>query len=385
MLMVTVAAQALVLLAPPNVYGPKPAAGSAERLAYEAELGGETQDAAIETWLAAHPDAPVPQRALLWHRLCNDYGVRVGGARRVTACMNAVKLTGDVEDKSDLDIANAFRAVPGTLATGHTTVPLLTNPLGSRSANVTVDGTTLPWIVDTGAEITTLPESTARKIGLKIVEGTADVGSSVGNVQGKLGVAETVTIGGVVIRNVQVLILPDSMLQLAKDYVIPGILGLPAIAATGRIAWLDGGTRLALGSDAPKPFGVIDHVYWHEDGLGFPLRTAIGIAGAQFDSGADQTALRQPGLALLTKRQIADAAERDGMVGGAGGFVRVKQRVLPELDYRLGAARLKSFKVSIEENDSSAGRIGSDILSQLSVLTIDFGTMTLAAEPIGPR
>lgn len=84
---------------------------------------------------------------------------------------------------------------------------------------------------------------------------------------GKLGVVEVATIESVKMRNVQVLPLSDSMLKLAKDYVIPGILGVPAIAATGRIAWLDGGTRLALGSDGPEPSGT-DRVYWHEAGLG---------------------------------------------------------------------------------------------------------------------
>lgn len=378
--MLILAAQA-ALLAQPDVYGPAPAAGSVERLAYDAELGGEREDAAIEAWLAAHPDAPASRRGLLWHRLCNDYGVRVGGARRVTACARSVDLTGDSEDKSDLDIAQAFRFVPATTATGRTTVPLLPNPLGSLSVAVTVGAVTLPWIVDTGAEITTLPESTTARIGVRLVEGTADVGSSVGSVRGKLGVIEVATIGGVTISNIQVLILPDAMLRLGKGYVIPGILGLPAIAATGRVAWLDGGKRLALGRDAPKPSGMIDRVYWHEAGLGIPLRTVIGVAGAQFDSGADRTALRQPGLGLLTAAQIASAAERDGMVGGAGGFVRVKQRVLPELHYTLAGVGLVSSKVSIEENADSAGRVGSDILPQLKVLAIDFTTMTLMAAP----
>ncbi|QDZ06859.1 hypothetical protein FPZ24_04685 [Sphingomonas panacisoli] len=369
----------------PNVYGPPPAAGTAERLAYDAELGGEKEDAAIEAWLATHLDAPARQRALLWHRLCNDFGVRVGGIRRVTACANAVKLTGDSEDKSDFDIATAFRDTPATTARGQTTVSLVANPLGSRSAEVTVEGTALQWIVDTGAEITTLPASTAAKIGVQFVAGTADVGTSVGSVKGKLGVIDTATIGGVTIRHIQVLVLPDEMLRLAKDYVIPGILGLPAIAATGRIAWLDGGTRLALGMDAPKPSGKVDRVYWHESGLGIPLKTALGTAGAQFDSGANATSLRQPGLALLTKQQIDSATERNGTLGGAGGYISVKQRVLPKFSYTLAGAALESQKVTIEENADSAGRVGSDILPQLKVLTIDFATMTLAAEPSSAR
>jgi hypothetical protein len=381
-LLLALAAQTAAL-SQPDVYAPPPAAGTPVRLAYDAELGGAQEDAAIEAWLAAHPNAPAPQRAMLWHRLCVDYGVRVGGEHRVAACQSSTALSGDSEDKSDADIAGALRAVPGVTASGHAIVPMIANPLGSRSANVTVNGVTLPWYIDTGAEVTTLPESTAAKLGVRLVEGTANVGTSTSNrVDGKLGVIDTATIGGVTIHNIQVLVLPDAMLQLAKDYVIPGILGLPAIAATGRIAWLNGGTRLALGSDAPMPSGKTDRVYWHEDGLGIPLRTAIGTAGVQFDSGADATMLRRPGLALLTKEQVASAVMHDGTIGGAGGYVSVKQRVLPVLDYKLAGMSLRSLKVSIEESDDGAGRVGSDILPQLKTLTIDFTTMTLGAEPL---
>ena len=73
-------------------------------------------------------------------------------------------------------------------------------------------------------------------------------------------------------------------------------------------------------------------VYWHEDGLGLPLTTPAGTMGAQLVSGADSTDLHKPGLAPLTKDQIASAAERNATIGGAGGFVTTKVRVLPRLD-----------------------------------------------------
>ncbi|HEX7695556.1 MAG TPA: hypothetical protein VF409_13755, partial [Sphingomonas sp.] len=148
------------------------------------------------------------------------------------------------------------------------------------------------------------------------------------------------------------------------------------------IAWRDGGTQLALGADAPLPKGRTVRVYWHEDGLGIPLTTPLGTAGAQFDSGADSTALRRPGLKLLTKDQIASATERNATIGGAGGFVTTKVRVLPRLDYTVDGVPLTALKLNIEDNDSSAGRIGSDMIAQLKLLTIDFATMTLQAVPI---
>lgn len=367
----------------PDPYAPPPSPGTAQRLAYNAQLGGAAEDAAIEAWLRARADAPAPVRAMLFHRLCNDYGVTVGGAKRVTACAEANKLAPDGEDASDEKIAEAFRAAPPIRAHGGVTVPTIANPLGSKSANVTVNGITLLWFMDTGAEISVVTESTAAKLGVRVLPGSSDVGTSTSNrVTGKLGLIDNATIGGATVENLPVLILPDAMLQLAKDYTIPAILGLPAFAALGRVAWLDGGTKLALGRDAPPPKGKTVRVYWHEDGLGIPITTPLGTAGAQFDSGADSTALRRPGLRLLTKDQLASAAERDATIGGAGGFVTTKVRLLPQLDYTIDGVPLQATKVNIEESDSSAGRVGSDMIAQLKLLTIDFATMTLQAVPI---
>lgn len=365
----------------PDPYAPPPASGSPERLAYDAERGGKAEDAAIEAWLKAHPDAPAATRAMLFHRLCNDYGVLVGGEKRVTACAEANKLAPDGEDASDEKIAEAFRATPPIRGQGAATVPTIANPLGSKSAEVTVNGITLPWFVDTGAEISVVTESTAARLGVRVLPGSSDVGTSTTRVTGKMGLIDKATIGGATIEHLPVLILPDAMLKLGKDYTIPAILGLPAFAALGRIAWRDGGTKLALGDDAPMPQGKTVRVYWHEDGLGIPITTPLGTAGAQFDSGADSTALRRPGLKLLTRDQIASATERNATIGGTGGFVTTKVRVLPRLDYTVDDVPLSALKLNIEDNDSSAGRVGSDMIVQLKLLTIDFATMTLQAVP----
>lgn len=367
----------------PDPYAPPPPAGTPERLAYDAQFGGAAEDAAIEAWLKAHPDAPAPARAMLLHRLCNDYGVTMGGEKRVIACAASNKLAPDGEDASDEKIAEAFRAAPPIRAFGGATVPTIANPLGSKSADITVNGITLPWFIDTGAEISVVTESTAAKLGVRVLPGSSDVGTSTSNrVTGKMGMIDKAVIGGATVENLPVLILPDAMLQLGKDYTIPAIFGLPAFAALGRVAWLDGGAKLALGKDAPIPKGKTVRVYWHEDGLGIPIATPLGTAGAQFDSGADSTDLRKPGLKLLTRDQIASAEERNATVGGAGGFVTTKVRVLPRLDYTIDGVPLTARKLNIDDNETGAGRVGSDMIVQLKLLTIDFRTMTLQAVPL---
>ncbi len=380
---------ALLLAAPaaallqPDPYGAPPPAGTVERLAYDAERGGAAQDAAIDRWLTDHADAPPSVRSMLYHRLCVDYGVHGGGEARVSACTAAVKTAASEEDESDLKTAIMFRGVPPLVAQGGGVVVLIDNPLGSKSASITVNGISLPWFVDTGAEISTLTASTAAKLNVRMLGDSGNIGTPTGTpVVGRLGVIDRLTIGGATIEHLPVLVLPDAMLTITKHYTIPAILGLPALAALGRVAWLDGGRRLALGRDAPTPSGKTVRVYWHEDGLGIPVTTPIGTRGAQFDSGADKTALFRSALPLLSPAQTTAMAERTVAMGGAGGTVATKVRVLPRFTYTLAGTPLTASDVNVEDKQEGAGRIGSDMIVQTSLLTIDFTTMTLAAKPL---
>jgi len=376
-LMLAVQAAAMQQPAP---YGAPPPAGTPERLAWDAELGGGPANLAIEEWLAAHPAAPASLRAMLYHRLCENYGVLTGGEARVVACAASVDLNGASEDASDLRVASAFRREPAISAAGSALVPLIANPLGSKSAEVVVNGIRLPWFIDTGAEISVVTDTTAEKLGVRIIDGFADSGTSTSNrVVGRLGMIDQITIGDATVRHLPVLVLPDAMLTITKDYTIPAILGLPAFAALGRIAWLDGGSRLALGGLAPTPSGAKVRVYWDEAGIGLPIATSRGIRGAQFDSGASSTALRKTGLALLTPAETAATTEREVATGGAGGIVQTRSKVVPRFGYAVAGAAIVSLKVTVEDGDESAARIGNDMVDQLQLLTIDFATMTLQA------
>lgn len=367
----------------PEPYAPPPPEGSAERLAFDAELGDPKADPAIDAWLTANPDAPLPQRAMLFHRLCIDYGIHGPVDKQIAACTESSRLSNGDEDASDAKIATILRSTPRPSTTGSTIVPLISNPMGSKSADAVVNGISMPWFVDTGAEISTITESTAKKLGVRILEGSTDVGTSTSNrVTGKIGVIDKLTIGTATVEHLPVLILPDAMLNITSDYTIQAILGLPAYVAFGRIAWLDGGKRLALGSAGPAPSGKTVRVYWHEDGLGIPMATPLGVRGVHFDSGADSSSLRTSALDLLTNDQAATATERDVAQGGAGGIVRTKLKVLPRLDYMLAGVPVTAVKLNIEPSDDSAGRVGNDMIVQLKTLAIDFKTMTLSAEPI---
>jgi predicted aspartyl protease len=382
MFLVALAAQAV--LAQPEPYVARPAS-QALALAYDAQHGGVAEDRAIETWLRRHPDAPRAERAMLAHRLCLAYGVTVGGERRAAACRLSTSFTADTEEKNDFAMAKALRREPPIAARGAATVPLVRGDTGVLSVVVSTHGQTSSWIVDSGAEITTIPESTARTLGVRMLQAQVNVGTSTAvRVDGGIGVIDTLVIGSARVTNVPVLVLPDAMLRIKDNKLIPGILGLPVLAAFHRVAWLHRGAMLCLGSRAcaatSGPVRPVS-IYWHENGIGVPIVLPRGTGGAHLDTGANLTELSPAGVTLLGPDRIATITSQTMQVGGAGGIDQASVRLMPALDYQMAGTRLRAHNVMVSARLDGAGRIGSDAIDQLDLLALDFDRMRAVAVP----
>ncbi|MGN6375097.1 MAG: retropepsin-like aspartic protease [Sphingomonas sp.] len=346
----------------------------------QSQFGAPGADETIEAWLAAHPDAPKPHRAALWHRLCSDYGVRGAYADDLRACTAEAAVAPPGEADDDIAMARALQDEPPVRASGAAIVPLIQNRLGSRSVNILVNGYQSPWFVDSGAEVSVLSQSVADRIKVRLLPDSVRVDTTTASVSGRMGMVDLLRIGDATVENLPVLVLPDRQLTIAGMPTIPAILGLPALVAFHRVAWLDRGGRLALGNAAPVPGTDAQRLYWHEEGVGVPISTARGTLGAQLDSGANATYLRTPGRALLSRAQLRSAVSRDRGLGGAGGLIRMRHKVVPRLMLRLAGAPLRLTDVSIVEQDrGGAGRIGDDAIAQLAELTLDFDRMRVAA------
>jgi hypothetical protein len=197
-------------------------------------------------------------------------------------------------------------------------------------------------------------------------------------------VIDVLRIGDASVENVPVLVLPDVRLT-AGSFRISAILGLQVFVAFRRMAWLDGGSRLALGNDAPSIGRATSRIYWHEDGVGIPVEIGGLVRGAHFDTGANSSYLWTLGRELLTVDQRATLTTRTIRVGGAGGIVERQSQELPTWHSAIAGASITLRCVTVDDRaSSSVGRIGSDVLPQLRRLILDFETMTVEAEPM-PR
>ena len=75
-------------------------------------------------------------------------------------------------------MTTVLRDAPPLRVHGPGRAALAWNLAGTLSAAVTVHGVTQPWIMDTGAQISTLPQSTAAAMGVRLLPGAIEVGTS---------------------------------------------------------------------------------------------------------------------------------------------------------------------------------------------------------------
>lgn len=366
--------------AEPDAFAPLPPGNRLEALLGAARFGSPGADAALQSWLTADPGRSRDDRLRGWRRLCKDYGVLTWNRQRRLACDEQQKLDPAAQGDDDKAMATALADVPPIRAIGSALVPLVWNAFGSQSAEVAVGTVAIPWFVDTGAEISVVSRSLADRIGVRILADRIKVGTSTADVFGEVGVVDLLRIGKASVENVPVLILPDAQLTIGGVRRIDAILGLQVLVAFHRVAWTGGGASLALGETAPRAGPGAAKLFWHEDGLGVPVATALGVRGAHLDTGANTTDWRPAGRALLDSRTLAGAKQRIAHVGGAGGVVEIRQHELPRLSFTLAGTPVALAKVSLVDGPTvGAARIGMDAVSQFGTFILDFDSMRVEA------
>jgi len=109
---------------------------------------------------------------------------------------------------------NAFAAMPQANA-GVRSVTVSRDGRGHFQTDGRVDGRRLDFMVDTGASVIALNESSAAKVGIRPMR--SDYIATVNTANGTIKAARTrlasVDIGGLVVRDVEALVLPDGALS----------------------------------------------------------------------------------------------------------------------------------------------------------------------------
>jgi predicted aspartyl protease len=258
---------------------------------------------------------------------------------------------------------------------------------GNLFIPVAVNGTSAHYMIDTGANFSTISESEAKRLGLPIHDVAArGYDSTGGDVAFRTAVADQLEIGKARLHSVPFLVIGDDQqpfVDAPQDQ--RGILGLPVLQALETVRWgRDGIFEVAL--------------YLNRDNTRAPNLCFEGgdvFTQAEFaerkitlliDTGADTTRL-WPSFAKDFANIVDQFRKNESTkVSDVGRSVELESIRVPEITLRVGggAVVLHPAQVLLKQTTDASrwhhGNLGLDLLNQARVVTIDFEAMTLTLE-----
>ncbi len=284
--------------------------------------------------------------------------------------------------KNDWLIRNALRnedpqeVVPGAgagLTWSRDPIGLIEIPLRSHSQTVNA-------IFDTRANISSITRSYAEKLHLHLmdVEYRESAGITGNHFKVGLGVADSLYIGQVLVRNAVFQVMPDSILFIAPiHFQLNIIVGLPIIADLQEVQVYNDG-RMVI---PPLPTrGDLHNMAF--DGLDPVIMLSSGEDTLlyHFDSGASSTILYATWFDTHRAATLRSAFKKRTSFGGAGGTRTEDIYLLPSFQLSLGGRTVAIDSVSIlpekiTPEERFYGNVGQDFMRQFKEFTINFRYM----------
>lgn len=255
-------------------------------------------------------------------------------------------------------------------------------PVGRGQVSVSVGDSVRHYALDTGANLSVLIRSEAEALGLKIREADLDVGSSTDlRIRADMAVADRVSVGGLELRNVVFLVVPDEVFTFG-DFVIRGLVGFPVAEAAGELRFRSDGS-IEIPAEVPargeRNLALDDltplvRVEWEGEELVCVL-----------DTGANRSVFYEP-FYRAHREWIESAGTPDTMqVGGAGGVRELPSYRLEDVTLRIGGKPVTLPEVHVHtgslerrpEDDTRDCNVGQDVLSRFDGYVLNFRSMSM--------
>ncbi|HWB91934.1 MAG TPA: pepsin/retropepsin-like aspartic protease family protein [Puia sp.] len=286
------------------------------------------------------------------------------------------------DTKNSLLTRNALKNTPPqqTVIPGNTTIHWTRNSIGIIEIPLITAGQTVNAIFDTRANISSITKTYAEKLHLHLLDVSYREGAGVtgAEFQVGLGVADSLYIGNILVKNAVFQVMPDSIFYIAPiKFQLNIILGLPVIAQLQEVRFYKDG-RLII----PQTPVLNDVHNLFLVGLD-PVLTLISdndTLGFHFDSGASSSVLYSTYFRKYRTAIARNAVKKTQSFGGAGGVRKKETYTLPSLHLSLGNKTVAVDSVSvltekIWPGEKLYGNIGQDFIKQFNELTIDFKYM----------
>jgi hypothetical protein len=243
---------------------------------------------------------------------------------------------------------------------------------------------TCDLVFDTGANISVITQSSAKKLHMRVYPVKLDLGAGTTGqtVQSSLAVADSLWLGPILLKQVVFLLLPDEMLQFKQaNYRQTGIIGEPLMAQLKQMTFYGDG-RLAIplhpvhsGNPNLAMDGAMPIVEYEFNGQRLPFR---------FDSGASTSVLYAPFYRRFESLVKTKGRAYQMRTGGVGGTINTAAAFkLPDLAFQVSGKTFTLPELSVRttavgsEPDMFYGNMGLDLFGKFQQLTIDFTAMKL--------
>ncbi|WP_261512667.1 retropepsin-like aspartic protease [Chryseobacterium paludis] len=278
--------------------------------------------------------------------------------------------------KNNLKIWTALENEPRQQVTfnGDTRIKMEKDVANLKNLKISTGEDTMNFIFDTGANISTIAASAARRLKMKIIPADIDVDAITGiSVKADLAVCKKLVLGNITIENAIFLVFADTALSFPQiNYQINGILGFPVIEALNEVQLTQDDYFIV----PEKETKINTPANMAIDGL-TPL---IFIDGRHFtfDTGADQTMLYAPFYEENKKNIDKEYKGVKISMGGAGGKAEYDGFKVNHTFHILGK-QIPLKNINLLKNkinkETVYGNIGQDVIRQFNKMTLNFDQM----------
>ena len=250
---------------------------------------------------------------------------------------------------------------------------------GLTTTEIKANGISSDFVFDTGAGISCITESMAKKMGLTILPDNDIKVMSFTGIENKvlIGVAPVLTIGALTVHNAVFLVYPDDAFTFANGaYVINGIIGFPIIKELGTVTLSPGTLIFEKGVNFEKRE---KNLFIDQLRPVLLLKYRGKTLPFNFDSGAGESTFNKSFYEAFQSYIDANGTVVTRKTSGAGGQEVITSVLeLKDQSIQLGELIIKLDKLQVDPSSYGVygkvnyGNIGQDIIRQFKKVIISF-------------
>lgn len=264
-----------------------------------------------------------------------------------------------------------------------TVIPYHRNGFGHVMVEAATQSAQGMFMFDTGANISSVTESWAEKMGMQIIEAGIKVVTSTGmTVRTRLAVADSLHVGGLLFRNVIFLVMRDEQLHFEEfDFKIDGIVGIPVIRQMREVRISADNITVPM---TPE----------YRQGGNLCFESLMPLVQGEsrgekliftFDTGASHSELSHRYWQRHREAIEAEGHRVTKKRAGGGGVIEAESYELGGFPLTIGGREIvmPRIDVSLNEyvfNEDKDGNLGQDLLVRSPLAILDFEHMCLLLE-----